>query len=190
MLSKQERPNLIQKSDTLIEPYRYDTVLKNGYKILFKVDKTQQYLFLSGSDINKEISSESIGLPYKSLGYIIADFDNYFVLAHSFGSGNPTYIELIKKQDGKNVITEGSVWIAANEDLGLLLYSITPTPSKMDKMTLLDVEGRKKINFSFPYQIFGESSVLDRIKVDSFTNNYLSIEYLKEGKVLKQGYKW
>ena len=79
-------------------PYDYGTTLKGGYKILFKVDDSLEYLYLKkGNKTIIELSSMSKGLPYKNLGYIGADFTHYFILVHSFGGGNPHYIELIKK---------------------------------------------------------------------------------------------
>ena len=53
---------------------------------------------------------------YKNLGYVGADFTNYFVLVHSFGLGNPRQIELIKKSTGKNILKENAVWIDADEE--------------------------------------------------------------------------
>jgi hypothetical protein len=87
------------------EPYGYDTTLKGGYSIFFKVDDSLQYLFLKKGDRTiSELTATSRGLPYKNLGYIGADFKDYFVLVHSFGSGNPHYIELIKKGTGRNIL--------------------------------------------------------------------------------------
>ena len=104
------------KSDTSLETYGYDTILKGGYTISFSLDDSTERLYLKKKNkIIKEIASCSRGLPYKNLGYKAADFTDYFVLAHSFGSGNPNYIELIKKDNGLNILKDGAAWIGANE---------------------------------------------------------------------------
>ena len=73
-----------------IVPYDYDTSLKGGYSILFKVDDSLQYLYLKkGNNTITELSSTSRGMLYKNLGYVGADFQDYFVLVHSFGVRQP-----------------------------------------------------------------------------------------------------
>jgi hypothetical protein len=70
-------------------PYDYDTTLKGGYIISFKVDDSLQYLYLKkGTKTIAELSSTSKGMAYLNLGSAEADFTNYFVLIHSFGDGN------------------------------------------------------------------------------------------------------
>ncbi|MDB5278536.1 MAG: hypothetical protein JWR61_3491 [Ferruginibacter sp.] len=82
--------------------YDFDTTLQGGYSISFQTDDSLQYLYLKkGRRTIAELSSMSKGLPYKNLGYIGVDCTRYFVLVHSFGFGNPHYIELIKKVNGK-----------------------------------------------------------------------------------------
>src|SRR5215204_5958944 len=123
-----------QADTTDVEPYDYDTTLKGGYTILFKVDDSLQYLYLKkGNETITELSSTSRGMLYKNLGYVGADFTNFFVLVHSFGSGNPHYIELIKKSNGKNVLKKGATWIDVDEEKEYLLYSDKDVPGKNDK---------------------------------------------------------
>ena len=99
-----------------VEPYEYNTTLKGGYTILFKVKDSLQYLYLKkGSKTITELASTSRGLLYKNLGYVGADFKHYFVLVHSFGSGNPHYIELIRKSTGRNILRDGAAWIDVDE---------------------------------------------------------------------------
>jgi hypothetical protein len=58
-----------------------------------------------------ELASDSRGGIYKGLGYVGADFKTCFVLVHSFGSGNPHEVELIKKSTGKNILKASAWWI-------------------------------------------------------------------------------
>jgi hypothetical protein len=116
-----------------LDPYDYDTTLTGGYTISFKADDSLQYLYLmKGQKMISEIASCSRGMLYKNLGYVGADFRDYFVLVHSFGSGNPHYIELIKKATGDNVLGQGSAWIDVIEDKGILLYCEQDVPSAKD----------------------------------------------------------
>lgn len=131
----QERDTSRQKGDTSVsmniqqdtrsnqvQPYDYDTTLKGGHNLSFKVDDSLEYLFLRTGSVLKEISSCSKGLPYKNLGYKSGDFTDYFVLAHSFGAGESTHIELIDKKTGRNILENDAVWIDADEPKQLMLY--------------------------------------------------------------------
>ena len=161
-----------------VEPYDYDTTLRGGYTILFKVDDSLEYLYLKkGSKIVTKLSSCSRGLLYKNLGYVVADFKDYFVLAHSFGSGNPHYIELIKKLTGKNILKQGAAWIDINQEKEMLLYSDNDVPTTKSNMTLYNVRTGQKKFFTFPSDIFNEAEILNRIQIDKLTDKYLVIKY-------------
>ena len=161
-----------------IEPYDYDTTLKGGYTISFRVDDSLQYLYLKkGKKTITELSSTSRGLPYKNLGYVGADFINFFVLVHSFGSGNPHYIELIKKTTGENVLKDGAAWIDVDKKKEFLLYSDNDVPDEKDKMTLFNIRTGQKQKFSFPTNIFDGPQVLNRIKITRLTDKQLVIKY-------------
>lgn len=161
-----------------VESYDYDTTLKGGYTISFKVDDSLQYLYLKkGNKTITELSSTSRGMLYKNLGYVDADFTNYFVLVHSFGSGNPHYIELIKKSNGKNVLKDGAAWIDVDEEKEYLLYSDNDVPDKNDKMTLYNIRTGQKKLFSFPSDIFDGPEVLNRIQISKLNEKQLIIKY-------------
>lgn len=160
------------------EPYDYDTTLKGGYTISFKVDDSLQYLYLKKGDKTiSELSSTSKGLLYKNLGYVGADFTNYFVLVHSFGSGNPHYIELIKKSTGKNILENGAAWIDADEEKEYLLYCDNDVPNRYNNLSLLNAKTGMKQLFNFPSDIFNEPDVLNRIQISKLTDKQLAITY-------------
>ncbi len=172
-----------------IEPYEYDTILKGGYTILFKADDSLQYLYLKkGDKIITELSSCSRGLLYKNLGYVAADFKDFFVLAHSFGTGNPHSIELIKKINGKNVLNDWAAWIDVIEDKEMLLYCDNDVPTARDKMILLNVRTGQKQFFTFPADIFTEAQILNRIKIEKLTAKELVLKYETEKGVKKEIY--
>ena len=172
-----------------LDPYDYDTTLKGGYTILFKADDSLQYLYLKkGNKIITELASTSRGMLYKNLGYVGADFKEYFVLVHSFGSGNPNYIELIKKKTGVNILEESAAWIDANEKKEILLYSINDVPSKKDKMTLYNVRTGQKQFFRFPSDIFDEPEILNRITIAKLSDKQLIIKYDTEKGSRKKTY--
>lgn len=158
--------------------YGFDTTLKGGYSISFKVDAEQQYLYLKkGKRRIAELSSTAKGLPYKNLGYISADFAACFVLMHSFGGGNPHYIELINKSTGHNFLKSGAAWIGADEKKGYLLYCDKDVPQKSDKMVLLNVHTQQRQYFLFPNDIFDEPEILNRIVIVQLTDTKFMIRY-------------
>jgi hypothetical protein len=171
---------LTSRRDSLdeVEPYDYDTTLRGGYTILFKSDDSLEYLFLKkGDKIITKLSSCSRGMLHKNLGYVVADFTDYFVLAHSFGSGNPHYIELIKKATGKNILRQGAAWIDVNLENEILLYSDSDVPTTKNKMTLYNVRTGQKQSFGFPDDIFNVTEILNRIQIDKLTDKFLVIRY-------------
>lgn len=183
-ITQMEKPRL----DTTIEIYDYDTTLKGGYSIEFKQDDSLQYLYLKNQNLEKEIASCSIGLPFKNLGYKAADFNDYFILAHSFGSGNPTYIELIRKKDGENLLKEGSIWIDAIDDKELFLYSENATPSRNVRLILYDLKRQKKQYYPFPSKITEEPISSSNIKFDTVLDNSFIIKYQTTKGQFKQKY--
>ena len=183
-------PLKAQTDSLSIEPYDYDTILKSGYKIVFKVDDSTAYLYLKQHHkIITELSSCSRGLPYKNLGYVAADFLQYFVLAHSFGSGNPHNIELIEKRTGKNILPGGAAWIDVIEARQMLLYSEQDVPEEKDKMVLYNIQTKKKEFYAFPKAVFGEPMVLNRISISKLTATTLIIKYETEKGVSIKTYR-
>ena len=161
-----------------VEPYDYDTTLKVGYTISFKVDDSLQYLYLKKrSKTIIELASTSRGLLYKNLGYVGTDFKDYFVLVHSFGSGNPNYIELIKKSTGRNALKEGAAWIDVDKKKEFILYSDNDVPNSKNKMTLYNTRTRQKQFFSYPSDIFNEPQILNRIQISRLTDKQFVIKY-------------
>jgi hypothetical protein len=161
--------------------YDYGTTLKGGYSISFKVDDSLQYLFLKKGDRTIcELASTSRGLLYKNLGYVGADFTDYFLLVHSFGSGNPHYIELIKKANGKNVLKNGAALIDVDKKDEYLLYSEDDVPNEKDKIILFNIKTAQKQFFNFPNDIFNEPEILNRIQLDKLNDKELVIKYYVE----------
>ena len=163
------------------EPYDYPASLTGGYTISFEVDSVLQHLFLKkGSKTIIELASVERGMLQKNLGYIGADFKDCFVLVHSFGSGNPHYIELIRKATGENFLEKGAVWIDADEKKKFLLYSANDVPARDDKMTLYNSGTGKKEFFNFPEDIFDGPQILNRIEIAMLSARKLVIEYNTE----------
>lgn len=68
-------------------PYsaNYDTIIRGGFSILYSYDKEMQYLlYKKGNKVIDTIGGCSLGLPYKNLGYVGADFDKTFVFCKFF----------------------------------------------------------------------------------------------------------
>jgi hypothetical protein len=180
--------NAQEDSTDEVETYDYDTTLKGGYSISFRVDDSLQYLYLKkGNKTITELSSASRGMLSKNLGYVGADFTNYFVLVHSFGSGNPHYIELIMKSTGKNVLKDDAAWIGVDTVKQVLLFSKVDVPNEKDNMTLLDIKTMRQRDYPFPKEIFGEAEALNRIELLNVTDKTFTIKYsFKDWSITKK----
>jgi hypothetical protein len=155
-----------------------DTFLKGGFSIIYNTDNEDQYLiYKKGMKVIDTLNSCSIGLPKKNLGYVISDFDDTFIFGQSFGSGNPTVVQLYEKETGKNLIKEYSAIIDVDSTKQILLYSENDVPNKKDKMTLFDIKKRRKKPYEFPKEIFGEAEILNRIHITNITDKSFTIEY-------------
>jgi len=149
-----------------------------------------EYLYLKkGRKTIAELSSVSKGLSYRNLGYKGADFTDYFVLVHSYGGGNPNYIDLIKKATGESVFKNTPAWIDANEKKEYLLYSDKDVPGRKDQMTLLNIRTGQKQLFNFPRDILDEPQVLNRIQISRLTDKELVIKYDTEKSSKTKLYK-
>lgn len=161
-------------------PYsaNYDTTIKGGFSILYSYDREMQYLlYKKGSKVIDTIGDCSLGLPYKNLGYVGADFDKTFVFVNSFGSGNSHYIWLYEKETAKNLIPEFSAWIDVDTLKQVLLYSKADVPNEKDSMTLFDTRKMTQKEYAFPEEIFDEPEKLNRIRFINIADKTFTIEY-------------
>lgn len=131
-----------------IEPYDFDTILKNNFHLSYRVFKDvidneylQSLTLVKGKKDIVQISETSYPMLHKNLGFIGADFGESFLFVQSYGSGNPDEIQLIEKENGK-VITEG-VFVDQNETEKVLLY-IKNEHEKNEKLILLDIKKNKE----------------------------------------------
>ena len=174
-VENQKTENTKEKDST---DENYDTYLKGGFSILYSSNKDEQYLiYKKGEKIIDTISSGSVGLLMKNLGYVVADFDNTFVFVQSFGSGNPNMVELYEKETARNLIEQYSAIIDIDSTKQILLYSENDVPKRKDKMTLFDTKKRRKVKYEFPNELFDEPEILDRIKLKEITEKDFTIEF-------------
>lgn len=161
-------------------PYDFPTDLKGGYRLVFRTDSAFMYLDLyKGSEIIKELTSFSCGLPHKNLGYIAADFDDTFALAHSYGSGNPHEVELLRKSDGTNLLAEHNeaCWVGADEKSSIFIYSTDCVPERGDTITLLNLRTGKETELGLPDAIFDGPEVLRRIEIEKIDKGSVALSF-------------
>ncbi len=170
----------LKKSE--IEPYDFDTILKNGFHLSYRVYKDtienetlQSLTLVNGKKDIKQISETSFPMLHKNLGYIGADFGETFLFVQSFGSGNPHEIQLIDKENGK-VITTG-VLVGQNEIEKVLLY-IKNEHEKNEKLILLDIKNNKeKIITDFDnLECTHTGGLRNCIVIDTVTKNEIIIK--------------
>ncbi len=137
-----------QNGDINILPYPFDTLLKNGYHLSYRVEKDSvddemiQHLFLTkGNREIAEINANSYGIPFKSLGYIGADFGDTFAFIVFYGSGNPDEMRLIQKETGS--LLKSGFWVGVHEEGGILLY-VTEEEKENEMLMLYDVRNKKE----------------------------------------------
>lgn len=166
-----------QKSENLSEENN-DIYLKGSFSILYSTDDELQYLVLKkGEKTIDTLNNCSIGLPLKNLGYVVFDFEDSFVFAQSFGSGNPHMIQFYEKETAQNLIKENSAIIDIDSTKQVLLYSENDVPKLNDRMTLFDTKNRKSKNYEFPKEVFGEAEILNRIHLVNLSEKEFIIEF-------------
>ena len=171
--------NRVQNEDTT---YLFDPTLKGGYTLVYKVDDELQCLYLYKDTVISEIASCSRRDLQKNLGYIGSDFQDHFALVHSYGSGNPHEIELIKKKTGE-VICSGT-WIDASAEDGVLLY--TPSDSTEDTMILYEVNTGESKQLELPDDM--TTPLWRSIHLETVTAGHITISYFNQGGVRTRVY--
>lgn len=131
------------------EPYIYDTILRGGYNLKFKVykdektnEKLQSLTLRKGEDEIAVLNETPFPALFKNLGYIGADFDSSFVFVQSFGSGNSHSIQLIDKSTGQEL--RKGTWVDAEESEQVLLY-IENEHEENERLVIYDVKNRNEI---------------------------------------------
>lgn len=196
-----EKRNVSESDNVTIDflyknnPYYYDTKLSNGYNLEFlyfqKHKDSVIEMCLTLKKKNQIIDTLNImgyGASHKNLGYIGADFDNFFVFINSSGSGNPHEYRLIKKADSKTVKTGFIIDSYKNPDF--LLYA-----KGYDSIMLYDIRKEKEIlieTLSKSKEIEGMvGDLCDILKIKKVTKNYVQIDinnYNKK-KITKRYYR-
>lgn len=160
--------------------YDFPTDLQGGYRLVFRTDPEFMYLDLyKDGRMIKELTTSSCGLPHKNLGYISADFGDTFVLSHSYGSGNPTDVELYRKSDGTNLLAEHdeACWVGADEKNSVFIYSTDCVPERGDTITLLNLRTGKETELGLPDAIFDSPEILGRIGIEKIDKGSVTLSF-------------
>lgn len=174
--------------------YDFDTILSNGYHILYKLklgkEKLQSLTLMKGKKEIRELYEVSAGMQHKNLGYIGADLGDFFIFAQSFGSGNPTDILVIEKETGKE-IRKGS-WVDVDTNELVVLY-ISNIHEENEELRLFDLKNQKERTISdfdncecVQKVIFGMRECVNIQSVNK-TEIVLAVEY--ENKKIIKNYK-
>jgi hypothetical protein len=166
-------PAFVLKNQTGV-PYSFDTILSNGYKLIYKAEDSLQHLFLEKDSMSKEISISSISIAQKELGYAAMDFTNSFLLLHSFDSGTVDFAELIEKKTG-DVIVSG-FYIDADQEKEFLLYGQIDPVTTDENMVLYNIKTKEKKTYDYPEGI----TLIPKekaIEIHSLSDHTLTILY-------------
>ena len=175
-------------------PYDFDTILKNGYNLHFeRIKKSEeindiecQLTLVKGEKIIDTLNIMGYGPVMKNLGYIGADFNDYFAFVQSFGSGNPHEMQLLRKKDA-NEILSGFI-VDADEKNELLLYC-----KGYDSLMLYDINRKKDkllVNLNnCDYINCMVSQLNGNLKIKKVTNKQVEIEIAQdENKTIRKMY--
>lgn len=194
---KQEASENIKTKSIKMEypSYDFDTILSNGYHLSYKLklgkEKLQSLTLMKGQKEIRELNEVSAGMLHKNLGYIGADLGDYFIFSQSFGSGNPTDIQIIEKETGKE-IKKGS-WVDDDTSELVVLY-ISNIHEKNEELRLYDIKNKKERTITdfnncrcIEEVIFGMRGCVE-IKSVSKNEIVLAVEYDNE-KIIKKYYR-
>lgn len=164
--------------------YDYDTILKNGYHLSYRVyydsiEKDSMHsltLVKNGTDI-RELNETNYPGIYKNLGYIGADFSESFLFAQSYGAGNPHEFQLIEKKTGKEM--KSGVIVDANEENEIILY-ISDIHKQNEQLKIYDINTKKEMvindfNNSKCYQEYPEG-LRSCVEIDTVTKDKIRLK--------------
>lgn len=122
----------------------------------------------------------------KNIGYIGADFKDYFAFVQSYGSGNPHEMKLLRKRDAKKIV-DGFI-VDADEKNELLLYC-----KGYDSLMLYDINRKTDkllVNLeSCDYITCMVSQLCGNLKIKKVTQKQVEIEIAQdENKTIRKMY--
>ena len=175
-------------------PYYFDTLLKNGYNLHFeRIKKSEvindiecQLTLVKGKNIIDTLNIMGSAPVMKNLGYIGADFNDYFVFVQSFGIGNPHEMQLLRKEDAAKIVS-GFI-VDADEKNELLLYC-----KGYDSLMLYDINRKTDkllVNLNnCDYITCMVSQLNENLKIKKVTNKQVELEILQdENKTIRKKY--
>ncbi|MFZ9955725.1 MAG: hypothetical protein ACO3E1_06330 [Flavobacteriales bacterium] len=175
------------------KPYDFDTILKNGYKLKFEYFKENlsspiemRLLLVKGNKLIANLNIVGAELPHKNLGYIGTDFDDYFAFVQSFGSGNPHYMQFLRKSDAKEIV-KGYI-VDGDDKNEILLYC-----NDGDSLMFFDIR-KMKNNFiadlnTCKYITSPVSQLSGSLKIKNVTMQQIQIEIIQENnKTINKSY--
>jgi len=163
------RTTVYARGDTTRQ-YLFNSNLSNGYKLVYKHNDSLQYLFLSKGKMLKLLSTEEIYNKQSLLGFVTADFDDYFVLVHTLHVVNiydPIMFDLFEKKTA-SIVLKGFYLDAKNN---MLLYH------NNDSMKLYNVISHDTETFAFPMQDSGSTWLVNKIAIKSITTGTLTVTF-------------
>ena len=191
-----ETPEYESEDKLKIEPYDYDTILKNGFHLSYRIYKDtienevlQSLTLVKGNHDIRVLNETSYPMLHKNLGYIGVDYGNSFVFVQSFGSGNPNYIQLINKETGEEI--KNGTWVDVNEKEKILLY-ISDIHEDTEQLKIYDLLKNKETIV----KDFKESKCVKEmigglrncVEIDTVTNNEIVLKIETEDEKIIRKY--
>lgn len=162
-----------------------DTLLKGNYRLFVKQGVDDKYLILNRGKFYKKISTCSKKLPNQNLGYLLKDFAKVFILAKSYGSGNPIQIELIRKYDGRSLLENEAIWISSSPSKENFFYVLWS--EDYYKLVKMSATTYSRNVFRLPTAVTNQEGWFYLTQVEEDKDGKISISILESGT--KKNYK-
>lgn len=155
--------------------YKFDSTLKGGYSLYYTTDDSLQYLYLRKGDTLRLIRTDDISNQNRQtmLGFIAADFNDYFILVHALQRKQlqeyPIPCELFEKKTAAKVLEADFI---TNDDDYILLHN---SRSKNDSLRLYNVDTKKIETFAMPTKVEGYDKLINSIELKAITTARLTL---------------
>ncbi|WCM43140.1 hypothetical protein MG290_05580 [Flavobacterium sp. CBA20B-1] len=164
--------------------------MSNGYHLSFSYiqdnddDVIQKCLTLNrGDKIIDTLNVMGYAAIDKNLGYVGADFEEYFAFVNSYGSGNPHYLSLRRKKNAKEI--KSGYIITSNSNPELLIYK----DRNDEKLKIFDFENNNDIDISDINNDCFLWQLTDALLIKKVTENEVHMEYADNSDSIKK-YKY
>ncbi len=152
----------------------YDTIcLKNGSKLIYSTTEKFRIIRLISPTVDTAIISFSIKSPKSAIGWLKADFDNYFILYHDQEGFN---MDICNKETGKTIAFVSVIEFDTIKNI--ICYADWNSPSIINLFDITNSKFEKYISPSVPCLHWWYC-----IKILEITEKELTLQYTGKNNI-------